>query len=135
MKVPVAIDAGISISRHFGRSPHSLIVDMNGSEINETEMRANTSGAHVRGRRHRDGHEDQPLSHEPIIEALRDCEAVICGGTGRRAANELSAHGIQPFVTEQGGAVEPPASLYLAGRAAPARCCAWTPGNLQRADA
>jgi predicted Fe-Mo cluster-binding NifX family protein len=106
MKVAVATDDGILTSGHFGRSPHSLIFDVDGSEIREKEMRTNTYGSHVRGRCHKDGHEDQPLSHEPIIEALRDCVAAVCGGMGWRATDEISAHGIQPFVIEQYSAVE-----------------------------
>jgi predicted Fe-Mo cluster-binding NifX family protein len=101
MKVAVGTDDSILTSTHFGRSPRSLIFGLDGSEVRDKEMRTNTYTTHARGRCHKDGHEDQPLSHEPIIEALRDCEAAVCGGMGWRAANEISAQGIQPFVIVQ----------------------------------
>ena len=135
MKLAVATDDGVSVSTHFGRSRYFLVLDMDGTAIKSREQRTNTHTAHAQGNCHGGGRHDHGHSHAAIVEALKDCSAVLCAGMGWRAASDLTAHGIQPFVVESGSSAEQAVSAYLAGKAAPGPFCSKTTGHQQTADA
>jgi predicted Fe-Mo cluster-binding NifX family protein len=67
------------------------------------EVRDNTYTAHAQGQCQGEVEHshDQPHSHAAIVGALHDCEVVLCGGMGWRAAEELKANGIQPIAVGQ----------------------------------
>jgi predicted Fe-Mo cluster-binding NifX family protein len=126
MRIAIATEDGISVSRHFGRSAFFLVLDvMEDATIKNREMRENSFTEHARGSCHQDGHRNESHSHSAVIGALEDCEAVLAGGMGWRAAGELSGHGIKTFVTEPDCSVEQAVSLYLTGKLKPASavCC------------
>jgi len=116
MKVAVASSDGTSISRHFGQSACFIVFDVAEGKIKGREVRDNNYTVRAQGDCH--GHEegDQHHSHSAVIEALRDCEAVICLGMGWRAAQDLAAHGIKPYILPAECAPESAVSLFMAGR-------------------
>ncbi len=116
MKIAVATTDDKTISRHFGRSTSFIIFLVENYEIAGKEVRDNTYTGHAKGECD-DGHHDhsQPHSHVDIINALRDCESVLCYGMGWRAAEELKANGIIPYVIEQEMSPESAVKAHLSG--------------------
>jgi predicted Fe-Mo cluster-binding NifX family protein len=121
MKIAVASSDGIHISPHFGRSSHFLLFDIEDGKVIGKEVRSNTLTAHARGECS-GGHEHNHAahSHASIVEALRDCNAVLCYGMGWRAAEALGHAGIQPFVLEEECTPERAVTLFLEGKLATA---------------
>lgn len=116
MKIAVAISDGGALSSHFGRSTGFVVFDVEGDKIVGRQERVNTFTAHATGQCDGAGHHhDDSHGHGDIVNALSDCSVVLCGGMGRRAAEDLSAHGIRPFVVEGPQTVEDAVSAYLAG--------------------
>jgi predicted Fe-Mo cluster-binding NifX family protein len=125
MKIAVAISDGGAVSSHFGRSTGFVVFDVSDDKIVGREERTNTFTAHAQGQCAGAGHHhDNPHGHGDIVNALSDCSVVLCGGMGRRAAEELSANGIRPFVIEDPRTAEDAVSAFLSGnlRAAGSFC-------------
>jgi predicted Fe-Mo cluster-binding NifX family protein len=117
MRIAVASSDGTHISPHFGRSSHFLVFNVEDGKIVGKELRSNTFTAHARGECHGDGGDDHgEHSHASIVEALRDCGAVLCYGMGWRAAEALTQEGIQPFVLGEECTPEHAVRLFLDGR-------------------
>jgi predicted Fe-Mo cluster-binding NifX family protein len=118
MKVAVASDDGRTISQHFGRSAFWLVFEVENGVPGSKEVRNNKS----HGQGHCGGADRArgSRSHADLVEALKDCHAVLSKGMGWRAAEALRGSGIQPFVIGQDCPVETALSLYLAGKAIPA---------------
>ena len=115
MKIAVASEDGVAISSHFGRSACFIVYNVEGSQIAGKEIRDNTYTAHAQGEC--DGeHHDHSHSHQSIVDALHDCDAVLCYGMGWRAAEELAANGIKPVILGQECAPDEAASLFLDGK-------------------
>jgi predicted Fe-Mo cluster-binding NifX family protein len=122
MKIAVASSDGTNISPHFGRSSCFLIFDVVDGKIVGKELRTNTFTAHARGEcGGEQPHDHGAHSHASIVEALSDCNAVLCYGMGWRAAGALGREGIQPFVLEEECTPERAVTLFLEGKLAPAR--------------
>jgi predicted Fe-Mo cluster-binding NifX family protein len=100
MKIAVPSTDGVSMSAHFGRSTCFIVFTIADGKIASREVRDNTFTPHARGQCE-DGaehHHDSAHTHADVVTALSDCQAVLCGGMGRRAAEELAAAGIRPLV-------------------------------------
>ncbi len=116
MKIAIASSDGAHISPHFGRSSCFLVFDIEGGKIAGKELRTNTFTAHARGECDGDGQHDHGAhSHASIVEALRDCGAVLCYGMGSRAAEALSRGGIQAYVLSEQFTPEEAVALFLRG--------------------
>ena len=101
MKIAVASADGVSISQHFGRSRYFIVFDVADGKVSEGAVRDNTYTAHAQGDCAGGDHQhDQHHSHAEVIAALSDCQVVLCGGMGWRAAEELQANGIQPMMID-----------------------------------
>jgi predicted Fe-Mo cluster-binding NifX family protein len=114
MKIAVAISDGGAVSTHFGRSTGFAVFEVQGDTIVGKEERTNAFTPHARGECDGSGH-DHAHGHGAIVGALSDCSVVLCGGMGRRAAEELSASGIRPLVVEGPRTAEEAVSAYLSG--------------------
>lgn len=99
MKVAVASDDGKTISSHFGRSKGFVVFEIEDGKILDKKYVPNTFTGHARGSHHEGLHHHD--SHVSIIENLRDCEAVISHGMGRRLYDDLTSVGIKVYVTEK----------------------------------
>lgn len=119
MKIAVASSDGAHISPHFGRSSHFLVFDVEDGKIVAQELRRNTFTAHARGECHDKGQDEHGAdSHNSIVEALRDCAAVLCYGMGWRAAEALSQGGVQPYVLRERCSPQAAVAMFLAGKLA-----------------
>jgi predicted Fe-Mo cluster-binding NifX family protein len=117
MKIAVASSDGTQISPHFGRSSYFLVFDIEDGKIVGKQVRGNTFTAHARGECHGEGeHEHQHKSHDSIVEALRDCGAVLCYGMGWRAAEALGQAGVQSYVLGERCTPEGAVALFLEGK-------------------
>lgn len=98
MKIAVASDDGKVISAHFGRSLGFVIAEIENREIKTKQYRKNTFTGHARGLADEDCNLDR---HQPILEALKDCQIVISHGMGRRIYDDLKNAAIGVFITEE----------------------------------
>jgi predicted Fe-Mo cluster-binding NifX family protein len=102
-----------------------IIFEVEGGKALRRDVRPNTfthaavSGdcapgepGHAEGEHH---HGEHAHGHDAIVEALADCAAVLCGGMGRRAAQDLAASGIQPITVGAGVAPEEAVAAFLSG--------------------
>ncbi len=126
MKIAVASSDGTHISQHFGQSSCFLVYDVEEGKIAGKEVRSNTFTAHARGEcSGGEEHEHGGHDHSTLVEALHDCQAVLCRGMGRRAEEALSRGAIRPFVFAGECSPEQAVTLFLEGKLAPAPsgCC------------
>lgn len=117
MKIAVASADGVSISQHFGRSACFIVFEVKDGKITGRQVRDNIYTAFARGKCE-DGaphHHSQPHSHADVVSALRECDVVLCLGMGQRAAVDLKANGIRPFVIDSACSPEDAVAAYLAG--------------------
>jgi predicted Fe-Mo cluster-binding NifX family protein len=119
MKIAVASADGATLSPHFGRSRCFLVFTVEDGKIAGPEVRDNTFTAHAQGQcaGGEEHHHDQPHSHAGIVAALRDCEVVLCGGMGWRAAEDLKANGIRPVSLAAAGPAKDAVEAFLSGKA------------------
>ena len=118
MKIAVPSNDGIDISAHFGRCRQFLVFEAQNGQERLVETRTN-AGCHEHG----SGSSDeaaQPHSHSGFVEALRDCETVLCGGIGAGAVEALQAFGISVVQVEAAGSAERIVAEFQAGALRPA---------------
>ena len=116
MKIAVASSDGVSISQHFGRSQCFIVFDVAEGKVTSREVRDNTYTAHAKGDCAGGDHRhDQHHSHAEVIAALSDCQVVLCGGMGWRAAEDLKSNGIQALVIGLPTTPEQAVQSYLDG--------------------
>ena len=101
MKIAFVTDDGKTINSHFGRANSYLVVEIeSGKEVNR-ELREKLGHQHFS---HSEDHHDQHASshgfdpasqsrHASMLEAINDCELVICGGMGQGAYTSITAAG------------------------------------------
>lgn len=108
MKIAAVTDDGQTISRHFGRATHYLVVTVEDGRIAGQELREkaghHTFGAHE-GHGHAPGepHGFDAASrgrHAQMLHTIRDCQAVLAGGMGLGMQRNLEAVGIRPLLTD-----------------------------------
>lgn len=117
-KLAVASDDGVNLSRHFGRSRYFLVFDVEDGKILGHSVRENTFAGRA-GRKCQHGTERQHTGHghhAGLAAVLGDCRAVICGGMGPRAAEELRQRGVEPVVVAEEMSPEEVVGRYLQGR-------------------
>jgi predicted Fe-Mo cluster-binding NifX family protein len=118
MRVAVASDDGRSIAGHFGRCAGFEIFDIDGSGLTKIEHRPNSNSHHhdhEPGDCQHHNHEAAGRGHESFLNALHDCQAVICRGMGRRAIADLAAKGIKAAITAQDVSVDEAVELFARG--------------------
>ena len=108
MKIAFITDDGETISQHFGRASHYLVVKVAEGQIIKREMRDklghnqyvkaeedpnHTQGSGMDSASHR--------KHHQMAEAISDCDVLICGGMGRGAYQSMQSFGIRPIVTDR----------------------------------
>ena len=117
MRVAVASDDGVSIAGHFGRCACFVIFDAAENGATEIERRPNSNNHHhEQGDCGHHDHENSGHSHQSFLNALHDCQVVICRGMGRRAVIDLSAKGIQPAIVAEDISAHEAAELYARGQ-------------------
>lgn len=108
MKVAAITDDGKTISLHFGRAAHYMVMTLEDGKIINRELRDKMGHNHFANQPH---HEDEPgqphgmgaASHDKHVqmaEAISDCEALLCRGMGRGAYISMEKRNIRPVVTD-----------------------------------
>ena len=117
MKIAIASADGATLSPHFGRSTCFIVYETAEGKIIGREVRNNTHTAFAKGEcsgeHHADGKEH---SHALVVNALSDCQAVLCAGMGWRAAEELKAAGVQALVVDGSATPDETVARYLTGQ-------------------
>ena len=113
MKIAVPTNDGIGISAHFGRCRQFLVFEALNGQVNLVEARIN-AGCHEHGSGPGDG-VAEPRSHSGFVEALRDCETVLCNGIGAGAVEALKAGGIRVVLVEAAGSAEQIVTAFQCG--------------------
>jgi predicted Fe-Mo cluster-binding NifX family protein len=115
MKIAVITDEGKSISQHFGRAPHYLVLTIENGQITHRELRDKLGHSHfaLHEEHHQDG-EHGHGKHMQMAEAIRDCQVLICGGMGYGAYESMRRLNIRPVVTDLTD-IEAAVQAYLDG--------------------
>ena len=92
-----------------------MIFEVEDKQIVGQSLRDNTFTAHARGECQPGAEHHHDHGHGAIVQALADCEAVLCYGMGWRAAEELKQNGIQAYVLPSEVSPEEAVKNYLAG--------------------
>lgn len=110
MKIAAITDDGKTISQHFGRASHYMVVIIEDGKIISHEMRDKMGHAQFQGEHHEDQHHvaDEQHGygvaadnrHGRMAETITDCEAVLCRGMGMGAYENMKARNIRPIVTD-----------------------------------
>lgn len=108
MKIAFATDDGKTISSHFGRASHYLVVTIDEGIIIQHEMRDKPVHNHFANEPHPVHEEGQPHGFDPASQdrhvqmaaVIRDCEAMICNGMGRGAYESMHTMNIRPLITD-----------------------------------
>ena len=120
MKIAVATQDGKTVTKHFGRAAHYLVVTVEDGEVTATELRDKVGHREFVGEPHDDQSGDHgfgPVAedkHRQMAASVSDCTAVIVGGMGRGAFIGLQSLGLEAVVTDLDDAVEA-AVRYAAG--------------------
>lgn len=97
MKLAIASQDGTTMSQHFGHSSCFIIYEIEEDTVKGREVRALAAPAH--GATDEPDHAPQAHGHDGLLQALEGCDALLCGGIGSRAAEDLRAHRINTLVT------------------------------------
>ena len=82
-------------------------------------MRDNTFTAHARGECQEGQPHEHHHGHGPVVNALKDCDVVLCYGMGWRAAEDLKQKGVQSFIPQTEMSPDDAVAAYLGGNLGP----------------
>jgi predicted Fe-Mo cluster-binding NifX family protein len=123
MKIAFITDDGKTISRHFGRAGHYLVVEIEDGEEVSREMRDKLGHSHFHNAGDHHTHDQQGQSgtsaeshgkHVSMAEVISDCKALVCGGMGMGAYQSMERLNITPVVTQE-TEIEAALEAYLKG--------------------
>jgi predicted Fe-Mo cluster-binding NifX family protein len=106
MKVACVSDDLRTISAHFGRAQSYVVLTVEQGQIVHREVRDKLGHSHFAGQETHApgvGHGLDPASHNrhvSMVEAIRDCEALLARGMGRGAYISMEQVGITPIATD-----------------------------------
>lgn len=108
MKIAAITDDGATLSQHFGRARHFLVVIVEDGRIVGQELREK-AGHHTfapheaTGHSHAGPHGFDPASrgrHAQMLVIIADCQVVLAGGMGQGMYQNLQEAGIRPVLTD-----------------------------------
>lgn len=109
MKIAVVTDDGKTISQHFGRAGHYMVVTLEDGRIIGYEMREKVGHAqfHNEEQNHHEEKSGQhgfgasaDHRHGRMAETIADCDALLCRGMGAGAYEAMKTRNIRPVVTD-----------------------------------
>jgi predicted Fe-Mo cluster-binding NifX family protein len=123
MKIAAITDDGQTISQHFGRAAHYLVVTIENARILNREMRDKLGHAHFSNEPHEAEvpgqlHGLSPAAnnrHLQMAEAIADCQVLLCRGMGAGAYQSMQDRGIRPIVTDIEN-IEDAVTAYVEGK-------------------
>ncbi len=101
MKIAVASEDGVSISRHFGRSTCYMIFEATEEKIDQLESRPAVGGCGGHGHDH-DHNQSETHDHNSMVAPIADCAILVCGGIGQAAVEAVAAIGVLPVGAPEG---------------------------------
>lgn len=121
MKIAIATDDGKTISAHFGRATHFLVVSIEDGKIAGREMREKFHHGQVEPHEHveQPGQPhgfDAPSQdrHARMGASIQDCQVMLCRGMGMGAYSSMQAMNIRPMLVDVDD-VDRAISAYLDG--------------------
>jgi predicted Fe-Mo cluster-binding NifX family protein len=122
MKIAIITDDGKSISQHFGRATHYMVLTIEEGKIINRELREKMGHNQFSGESHEENHgenhgmdEAHHDRHAQMAGSIADCEAIICGGMGMGAYQSMLRLNIKPVVTDLQD-IDAIAQAYIAGK-------------------
>ena len=118
LRTAVAVDQG-RLALHFGHTDAFAVFTGGHTASPRPMYRVRT--ADPPGSEHPHG-----IHHRDVADLLADCETIICGGIGHRAAETLEARGIRVVVSAEEGFPDVIYQKFLAGTlplGSVHRCC------------
>ena len=123
MKIAAITEDGQTISQHFGRAPYYLVVTVENGKIIDRDLRAKLGHTHFSNEPHESEAPGQPHGFDPasqdrhnrMVEAISDCQALLCRGMGMGAYESIRAHNIRPVVTDI-ASIDDAVIAYIEGR-------------------
>lgn len=107
MKLAIITDDGKTISQHFGRATHYMVVTIENGKITNREMKEKLGHNQFSGEAHEAHHgeahgmdEAHHEKHAQMAGAISDCEVLLCGGMGMGAYESMRKLNIKPVVTD-----------------------------------
>ena len=114
MKIAVATNDNQSVAGHVGRCKAFIVYETEGSKTINKEIRMNSFTHHNHNKEQHQQGEGHGHSHHNLIEGLKDCKVLIFNHGGWRLIDDLKAHNIIPFLTDE-KLVEDAVLKYLSG--------------------
>ncbi len=125
MKIAVVTDNGQTISRHFGRALHYLVVTVDKGTAVNRERRDKAGHAQFAGQVHEHEHHGEGAlghgfdsesrqRHGRMASTITDCSVLLAGGMGAGAYESLKQAGITPVITDI-EKIDEAIAAYLAG--------------------
>jgi predicted Fe-Mo cluster-binding NifX family protein len=118
MNIAVACTEDGRISRHFGRSTHFSIFEMEDGQVRGVTTLNVSTLTLGQGHHHHDhgpGHEGRHHKHEGLVGSLAGCTAVLAEGIGNGIAGTLLRQGITPVVVAGEYTAEEAVAAYVGG--------------------
>lgn len=111
MKIAAITDDGVTISQHFGRAQHYMVITVEDSKIVGREMRSKAGHhdfIHEGGHDHDEEHDPRghgfgkgaDRRHARMIASIIDCDVVLVRGMGRGAFLAMQNAEVEPIVTD-----------------------------------
>lgn len=120
MKIACITDDDREISQHFGRARHYAVFTIEEDQVVGRELRnklGHQQFAEAETHAATGPHGTDPASqrkHSQMIDAILDCQVLLCGGMGWGARQSLQEAGITPVATDE-MLIEDAVRAYLAG--------------------
>ncbi|MDO9545792.1 MAG: NifB/NifX family molybdenum-iron cluster-binding protein [Pelolinea sp.] len=107
MKIAFITDDGVTISQHFGRAGKYLVVEIEDGKELSRDMRDKLGHTHFRQAEPAHNHAENQAHNNPadhskhvqMMDAIEDCDVVVCGGMGRGAFQSIVSLGKEVFMT------------------------------------
>lgn len=108
MKIATITDDRKTISQHFGRASHYMVLIVEDGRITSRELRDKPNHKQFQTEAHKhhelkERHGYGPSAdhrHGRMAETITDCEAVLCRGMGMGAYENMKARNIRPIITD-----------------------------------
>ena len=95
MRIAIPSDDGSNLAVHTGRAGGFIIYDIQEGKADKVEYRTNRYTGHATGLHGQEHGAGQHHSHNPLLDALSDCQLILAHGMGPRLVNDLASRGIQ----------------------------------------